>query len=125
MNKLKLIFASFIALIMLSGAALPMTAAAETSKQAACSALGSSTCAQPAGSPNVDSVVKNVILVLSLIVGVAAVIMVIVGGFKFITSGGDSNKAASARNTVVYALVGLVIVAFAQAIVYFVIGKLK
>jgi hypothetical protein len=68
-------------------------------------------------------VVKAVIDILSLIVGVAAVIMIILGGFKYITSGGDTAGVASAKNTVIYAIVGLVIVAMAQTIVYFVLNK--
>jgi hypothetical protein len=71
----------------------------------------------------VTTVVKGIINILSIIVGIAAVIMIIVGGFKYITSAGDTNGIASAKNTVIYALVGLVIVALAQTIVFFVMGK--
>jgi hypothetical protein len=49
--------------------------------------------------------------------------MVIYGGFKYITSGGDSGKVTSAKNTIVYAAIGLVVVALAQFIVKFVLGK--
>lgn len=125
MNKVKLMLASFVALIVFSGAMLPVMASAETSKQAACSALGSSSCAQPAGSTSIDTVIAAVINILSAVVGVVAVIMIIVGGFKYITSGGDSNKATGARNTIMYAIVGLVVVAFSQMIVYFVLNKIK
>jgi hypothetical protein len=47
----------------------------------------------------------------------------IYGGFKYITSGGDESGAKSARNTIIYAVVGLVIVALAQFIVKFVINN--
>ena len=47
--------------------------------------------------------------------------MIMVGGFKYITSGGDSGKISSAKATIIYALVGLVIVAMAQFIVRFAI----
>jgi hypothetical protein len=47
--------------------------------------------------------------------------MLIYGGFKYITSGGDEQSTKSARDTIIYALVGLVIVAFAQIIVKFVL----
>ena len=49
--------------------------------------------------------------------------MVVVGGLKYITANGSSGALASARNTVIYALVGLVIVAIAQVLVHFVIRK--
>ena len=56
-------------------------------------------------------------------IGVVVLIMVIYGGFEFVTSGGDSAKSAKGRNTVFYALIGLVIVALAQVIVKFVLKK--
>ncbi len=71
----------------------------------------------------VEGLIKNIINTLSLLVGAICVIMVIIGGFKFVTSAGDSNATTSARNTVLYALVGLIIVAFAQIIVQFVLQR--
>lgn len=71
----------------------------------------------------VEGLIKNIINTLSVLVGAICVIMVIIGGFKFVTSGGDSNATTSARNTVLYALVGLIIVAFAQVIVQFVLQR--
>jgi hypothetical protein len=73
--------------------------------------------------PNVNSVIHTVINFFSLIVGVISVIMLIYGGFKYITSGGDSGKVTGAKNTIVYALIGLIIVALAQVIVRFVLTK--
>jgi hypothetical protein len=49
--------------------------------------------------------------------------MIIIGGFRYITSGGDSGSVSSAKNTVLYAIVGLIIVALAQVIVRFVLSK--
>ena len=71
---------------------------------------------------NLDGVLKAIVNILSAIVGVAAVIMIIVGGFRYITSGGDANAVSGAKKTVIYAVVGLVLVAMAQFIVHFVIG---
>ncbi|MEO8105469.1 MAG: pilin [Candidatus Saccharibacteria bacterium] len=70
----------------------------------------------------VTSLANSIVNILSQIVGVLAVIMVIWAGFKYITSGGDSNKITSAKNTLIYAIIGLVIVALAQIIVHFVIS---
>ncbi|MCA1807366.1 MAG: hypothetical protein LC687_05920 [Actinobacteria bacterium] len=69
----------------------------------------------------VDSLVATIIDILSLIIGIIAVIMIIVGGLKYILSSGDASNVTSAKNTILYAIVGLVIVAFAQAIVAFAI----
>jgi len=50
------------------------------------------------------------------------VIMIIYSGFRYITSGGSQEKLGGAKNTLVYAIVGLVIVVIAQIIVHYVIG---
>ena len=65
--------------------------------------------------------VTNTIL---YIVGIVAVIMLIIGGIKYVVSGGDSKKVTDAKNTVLYAIIGLVIAFLAFAIVNFVISAL-
>lgn len=72
---------------------------------------------------NLDGIVKFAINLFSIIVGIIAVVMIIVGGLKYITSGGDSGDITSAKNTILYAVVGLVVVALAQFIVHFVLSK--
>lgn len=74
---------------------------------------------------DVNNFVGNLMDVLIWIVGVAAVIMIIVGGVKYITSGGDANKLTSAKNTILYSVVGLVVALFAYAIVTWIIGGLQ
>jgi len=86
-------------------------------------ASGSTGCTASAGQPSVNSLVKTIVTVLSWIVGVLSVIMIVFAGFQYVNSGGDTNKTAGAKNTLIYAIVGIVIVAFAQAIVQFVLGK--
>lgn len=67
-----------------------------------------------------SKVAQNIVRLFSIVVGVISVIFIIYGGFKYITSGGDSNNVSAAKNTLIYALIGLVIVALAQFIVNFV-----
>jgi hypothetical protein len=67
--------------------------------------------------------VKTVINVLSVVVGIVAVIMIIIGGFRYITSGGKQESVSGAKNTILYAVIGLVIVALAQVIVRFVLTR--
>ena len=85
--------------------------------------LTGGTCDQGDAKGKVDKAVAVAIDTFSWIVGVASVIMIIVGGFKYVTSSGDSNSVNSAKNTILYALVGLVVVALAQVIVRFVLNK--
>jgi lysylphosphatidylglycerol synthetase-like protein (DUF2156 family) len=69
----------------------------------------------------INGTVKTIINVLSVLVGITAVIMIIIAGFRYITSGGKQESITSAKNTLLYAVIGLVIVALAQVIVRFVL----
>lgn len=66
--------------------------------------------------------INTIVDIISIIVGIAAVIMIIISGFKYITSSGDSGKIASAKTTLIYALVGVAIVALAQFLVNFMLS---
>lgn len=99
----------------------------DAARDTACEGLefneGDSTSCDDSDGEKVDSTISNIINLASLVVGVVAVIMVIVGGFKYVTSQGDSSGITSAKNTIIYAVVGLIIVALAQVIVRFVVNK--
>ncbi len=77
-----------------------------------------------AGGSELERVITVIVNVLSIIVGVLAVIMIIFAGFRYVTSGGDSGRVSAAKNTLIYAIIGLVIVALAQFIVQFVLKKI-
>ena len=83
------------------------------------------TCASTtaSGTTAINNIISTVINLFSVIVGVIAVIMIIYAGLRYITSGGDSAKITSAKNTIVYAIIGLIVVALAQFIVKFVLAK--
>lgn len=82
-----------------------------------------SKCADPEAETRVNSLITTVINIFSVIVGIVAVIMIVYGGFKYITSGGDSGNITGAKNTILFAIVGLIIVALAQIIVRFVLYR--
>ena len=75
------------------------------------------------GQTAVNGAVKLGLNLFSAIVGIIAVVMIIVAGIQYITSSGDSGKATNARNTILYAVIGLVVVALAQIIVKFVLER--
>lgn len=75
------------------------------------------------GGENAQSLINTIVDIFSLIVGFVSVIMIIYGGFRYITSGGDSNGVTAAKNTILYAVIGLIIVALAQVIVNFVLNQ--
>lgn len=72
---------------------------------------------------NINDTIRSLVNILTAIVGIAAVIMIIVGGFRYITSGSSPEGAKGAKNTILYAIIGLVIVALAQVVVHFVLNK--
>lgn len=82
---------------------------------------------QVGGSCDSDSgigdIMKVILVVISIIAGFAAVIMIMIGGVKYITSGGDSSSISSAKSTLIYALIGVIVVALAQFIVKYVLGQ--
>lgn len=78
--------------------------------------------------PQVDTGHSNIATILNalyVVAGALAVIFVIVGGIRYSLSGGDSSKIAGAKNTILYAVIGLAVTIFAFAITNFVIGKLS
>lgn len=101
-----------------------MASASITSDICTGSNVGSSTssCTTNSSTDSLKKLAASIISVFSILVGVVAVIMVIFGGFKYITSGGDSSSVSGAKNTLIYAIVGLIIVALAQFIVHFVLN---
>ena len=54
--------------------------------------------------------------------GIVAVLMIVIAGFKYVSSAGDPGKVASAKNAILYSVVGLLLVAFSFAIVNFVVS---
>lgn len=68
------------------------------------------------------TIVGNVIALFLFVLGIAAVFMIIFGGFRYVTSNGDSGKLEGAKNTILYSVVGLVVAIFAYALVNFTLG---
>ena len=67
----------------------------------------------------------TIVNVLLFIIGAVSVIMLIYGGIRYTTSGGNANSVTAAKNTIMYAIIGLIIAIFAFAIVNFVVGELN
>lgn len=71
-----------------------------------------------------NGILTRIVTLLSFIAGVAAVIMIIYAGFRYVTSNGDTNTTATAQKAIIYGVVGLVVVAMSQILVIFVLSKL-
>jgi hypothetical protein len=148
MKKILLLFAVVTCLIAgTSGAALALPSSAslipakvlavsptDAAKSEVCNGLNSqisptgelskdSGCQNKAAETDIYDAIRAVLEILSWIAGIAAVIMIIVAGLKYVTSGGDSSSIASAKTSLIYALIGIIVVALAQTIVRFVLGR--
>ena len=127
----RFIVAGIASLMLVAPGVVPSLAAvavADTVSNGLCEgtniATGSATgsaCNDKTASGSISSIANNVVNIFSIVVGVIAVIMIIWGGFKYITSGGDSGNVSAAKNTLIYAVVGLIIVALSQFIVHVVL----
>lgn len=117
---------SIVAILSLSVAPMMNTPVfAASSQSEICAGLGQAGGSCGGGSGQITNAVRAGVNILSLVAGIAAVIMIIISGLKFITAQGDASGVASARTSLIYALVGLVVAALAQVIVHFVLSRVK
>ena len=122
-----------ISAMLLLGAVFALTApvpgayaqSAEDAKTELCKGVNvsSGSCDGSEAGTKISDIVKVVINTLSVIVGIIAVIMIIVSGLKYINSGGEAAKINSAKESLIYAIVGIIVVSLAQFIARFVIAK--
>lgn len=71
-----------------------------------------------------NSIWQKIVNTLTFVIGAVAVIMIVIGGLKYVLSNGDQSQITSAKNTILYSVVGLVVAIMANAIVNFVIEVL-
>jgi ABC-type Fe3+ transport system permease subunit len=117
------------ALALAAGAVVPASVYAENPN--ACDGTGKVTgikegknCAKTADQKgNLGNVIEDITNVLLFIIGAVAVIMIIVGGIRYTLSNGDSAQITSAKNTILYAVIGIVVALLAYAIVNFVVDS--
>ncbi len=76
------------------------------------------------GSTSLDSAVVRLINVALGFLGLIAVIIILIGGFKWMTAGGNEEQVGDARKTIFAGIIGLAIILFAWGITTFVIGNL-
>ncbi len=127
---MRLLFLSIAAIFVTASSlffAPQLVFAAELNSQVDCTGIeGSEFCSSKDNEANSlfgpEGVATKVITALNVLVGIAAVIMIIVGGLRYITSSGDPAKLNSAKNTIIYACIGVAIAAMSQVIVAFVVN---
>ena len=112
--------------LTLAGNAVMVTALSGTA-HAACGTdtiAGGTECAQgnTSSTPLVDQI-KVITNTMLFAIGVVAVIMLIIGGFRYVFSGGNQQSVTGAKDTILYAVIGIVVALLAYAIVNFVLGQ--
>lgn len=121
-TSLKLTIIALLAAAGLATAVTTPTFAACTSG-ASCVEAGLNSTGGTGGDVSVGQIVKTVVNVLLFILGAVAVIMIVIGGIRYTISQGDSGAVTSAKNTILYSVVGLVVALLAYAIVNFVVDQ--
>lgn len=85
-------------------------------------------CAKPTNAPaqlfGPNSIFVTITNIMLFIIGAIAVIMLIIGGIRYVVSAGDQNAVTSAKNTILYAIIGIVVAFLAYAAVNFVSNQL-
>lgn len=85
-------------------------------------------CAKGNGQPSEligdGGIFNRITSILLFVVGAIAVIMLIIGGIRYVVSGGDQNQVTAAKNTILYAIIGIVVALLAYAAVEFVTNSL-
>jgi hypothetical protein len=124
MKRMKQLLLSALLVVGIAGVILPALPAHAINVFEECKNVSSdnAVCAAKKSDKATD-MVKTAINTALQILGIVGVIMIIVGGFRYTTSGGDAAKLKNARDTIIYAVVGIVVAIMSYAIVNFVIGK--
>jgi multisubunit Na+/H+ antiporter MnhB subunit len=114
-----------VAFAILTGVGLllaPQTVSAVTLNEGVSSAKGEGVATDIFGNSGIFTTVINILL---FVIGAISVVMLIVGGIRYTISAGDSNAVTGAKNTILYAVIGLVVAFLAYAIVNWVLGSLQ
>lgn len=121
------------ALMLVPALALTVSAVVPTAANAACvpgqgGITSGADCAKGEGqSDNLftdGGIFQTVTNILLFLVGAISVIMLIIGGIRYVVSGGDQSAVTSAKNTILYAIVGIIVAFLAYAAVQFVTNSL-
>lgn len=129
MKKIKILMITLLGVLILSPASVNAQKVDLFKDVCKGSAANSAVCkdskAGKSGNPiyGPQGIITIIINTITIVVGVAAVIGIIMAGFKFMTSGSNPQEVTKAREMVLYAIVALAIAALAQVIVRFFILK--
>lgn len=121
-HRLKFFVLSAVMAIVTVSSLSPMALAVDpvNSVQNGVNAAGGSS---SQGDSTLKGKIKTVVDILLFLLGAIAVIMIVVGGLRYVLSSGDASQITSAKNTILYAVIGVIVALLAYAIVNWVIDK--
>lgn len=114
------LFGAVIAVLLASIASLPTYALSLSLQDGANSAKGTDQVTNIFGTTGVFNTITNILLFL---VGAISVLMIIIGGFRYVVSGGNATSVSAAKNTILYAVIGIIVAILAYAVINFVISS--
>lgn len=118
------------ALVLGLALVVPDAALAQNCTDVAAGGIGTGAdCAKPTGAAENlfgdGSIFNTVTNILLFLIGAISVVMLIIGGIRYVVSGGDQGAVTSAKNTILYAIIGIVVAFLAFAAVRFVTDQLQ
>jgi len=117
----RLLLSIFIAGAVVVLPQVPAYAAPVDKAYEACNASNKSPVCASTNDAEVNKIIQTIVNILLYVLGAIAVIMIVVGGIRYATSNGDASGIKSAKDTILYAVIGLVVAMLAWAIVNFVL----
>jgi hypothetical protein len=130
-QKLTILLIGACSAFVLAGSLAPAMASAQTDPFkdiCAQGGTGSSSVCHATGANNLsgsNGLLIKVTNIFAFVTGVAAVFVIMIGGFMYVTANGDAGKASGGKNAVLFAAIGLVVVVVGRAIIGFVVSKIK
>lgn len=134
MKMVSKIIALLVAPLMVAALGVSLVSAPVEAAAGSCDTAGKGgikgglKCVESKDTPNdlfgSSGIFKTIVDILLFIIGAIAVIMLIIGGVRYTTSNGDQKAVESAKNTIMYAIIGIIVAILAYAIVGFVVNSL-
>lgn len=122
-GRLILIVAALLVLGVTPAQAYDPYNGVECSGKAAKSAVCHAQTSNPLAGP--DSTIAHITTIVATIAGGIAIIILLVGSIRYITSGGDAGNVKKAKDTILYALIGIAVIVLARTLIIYVLLKLK
>jgi hypothetical protein len=123
MKKWKQYLIGVVVMFAVGGTLLPVAPAAAINVFDQCSNNKDSAVCKAQGEDDLGNMIEILINTLLIVLGMIAVVMIVIGGIRYTTSNGDSGSIKSAKDTILYAVIGLIVAIMSYAIVNFVVSQ--